>query len=88
MQEHLIRPPGDLETCIFCKGTIARGAAIWRAGHPQHASCLIRTLTRGSRALRWRTLRRSLLPAGKARNDRRTDLYKIKSATAEVGRDA
>ena len=88
MQDHPISPPGSPETCIFCKGTIPRGAALWRAGHPHHASCLIRTLIPRSRARQWRTLRRGLLPAGKARNARRKDLYKYESATAEVGRDA
>jgi len=88
MQDHPISPPGSPETCIFCKGTIPGGAAVWRAGHPHHARCLIWTLTRGNRARQWRTLRRGLLPAGKARNARRKDLYKHESATAEVGGDA
>ena len=88
MQDHPISTPGSPETCIFCKGTISRGAAVWRAGHPHHAGCLIRTLTRGNAAREWRTLRRGLLPAGKARNARRTNLYNHQSATAEVGGDA
>lgn len=88
MQDHFISPPGSPETCIFCKGTIPRGAAVWRAGHPHHANCLTRSLTRRNRARQWRTLRRGLLPAGKAQNARRTNLYKYESATAEVGGDA
>lgn len=88
MQNHPISPPGSPETCIFCKGTIPRGAAVWRAGHPHHAICLIQTLTCGNRAGRWRTLRGGLLPAGKGRNARRKDLYNYESATAEVGGDA
>ena len=88
MQKHPISAPCRTQTCIFCKGTIPRGAAVWRAGHPHHASCLIQTLNPGSHARQWRTLRRGLLPAGKARNARRKDLYKFESATAEVGGDA
>lgn len=88
MQYHRISPPRCPETCIFCKGTIPRGATVWRAGHPHHASCLVRSLTPGNRVQRWRTLRCGLLPAGKARNARRTNLYKYESATAEVGGDA
>jgi hypothetical protein len=75
-------------TCIFCKGTVTPGAAVWRAGHPYHATCLVRLLTSGSGSHVCRTLRRGLLPAGKARNARRTDLYNEQSATAEVGRHA
>jgi hypothetical protein len=92
MQYQPISATGEPTTCIFCEGTIPRGAAVWRAGHPHHAGCLIRTLTRGNRARQWRTLRRGLLPAGKGRNARRKNLYKnlykYESATAEVGGDA
>lgn len=88
MRQQTISALSPSPTCIFCKGTISAGAAVWRAGHPHHAGCLVRTLTRGKRGRRGLTLGRGLLPAGKARNDRRTDLYKTESATAEVGRHA
>lgn len=88
MQHHLISPLGRPETCIFCNGTIPRGASVWRAGHPHHAICLVRTLGGGDRSRRWRTLRLGLLPAGKERHARRTDLYRNERATAEVGGDA
>lgn len=88
MQHQTISARRLSPTCIFCKSTISAGAAVWRAGHPHHAGCLVRTLTHSDRTRRGATLGRGLLPAGKARNDRRTDLYKTQSATAKVGRDA
>jgi hypothetical protein len=88
MQHHHISPLGDPKTCIFCKGTMPRGATVWRAGHPHHAICLVRTLVSRSRPWGRRTLQRGLLPAGKDRDARRTDLYKNDGATTEVGGDA
>jgi hypothetical protein len=88
MQYQPISVSSRTQTCIFCKGSVSAGAAVWRAEHPHHVNCLIQLLTTRSRARPSRTLQRGLLPAGKEPSVRRTHLYKTESATTEVGGDA
>lgn len=88
MHDQPISVPDPSQACIFCKRTIPPGGTVWRGGHPHHAECLARILAGGNGLSPCPTLRRGLLPAGKDRYARRTDLYKNHSATAEVGGDA
>lgn len=85
MQKQSTSAPCDRQACVFCKASIRRGAVVWRAWHPYHVKCVVRTLALGHIAHDSSTLWHGLLPAGKDRNVRRSNLNKTKSATTEVG---
>lgn len=69
-------------TCVFCKSLIDHGGAVWRSRNPYHAACVVRTLARAEESP---TLWHGLLPAGKDRDVRRSNLNNTKSATSQVG---
>ncbi len=84
MQKHSTSAPYQ-DPCVFCKGSIGHGAAILRARHPYHVGCVVRILAAARDSS---TLWHGLLPAGKERNVRRSNLNNTKSATTEVGGNA
>lgn len=76
---------GPARNCVFCDRSVASGAAVWRARHPYHVDCLVRFLAPPDIGRSCPTLWDGLLPAGKDRNARRSNLNNANRATTEVG---
>ena len=85
MHDHRTSASLGAWNCIYCALPIPRGAAVSRAGHRYHATCLALVLIALASARRRRTLEPGLLPAGKDRSARRPNLYKNNSPSTEVG---
>jgi len=85
MHEHRTSASHGAWSCTYCNLLVPNGAAVSRAGHPYHAICLVLTLPPLAAGPQRRTLRVGLLPAGKERNARRSNLYKNNSPSTEVG---